>query len=67
MKAEREKEMKNERGNEMTRTQAEHIAMSIYQNERRDVVELTDAELESYLLDYGQKDSEKNVKMLRNI
>ena len=51
----------------MTRTQAEHIVMCIYQNEGRTAGELTDSELAGYLLDHGQEDSQKNIKALRKV
>jgi hypothetical protein len=49
----------------ITEQQAFDLAMAIGQNENRPANELTDSEIEGYLIDRGWEDSEANVEKIR--
>lgn len=50
----------------MTNQQAFESAMKIAQNENRPVNELSNSEIEGYLVDFGFEDSDENVAAIRN-
>ncbi len=51
----------------MTKQEAEHVSMSIFQNEAKNVSELDDYAIMAYLLDHGFEDSDENVALVRSV
>lgn len=62
------RETRNETGRaKMNKEQAMMVVCSIVMNETRLICELSDSEIEGYLIDKGFEDSKENVQVIRSL
>ena len=50
----------------ISQQRAFEVSMEIAQNEGRDIAELTDAEIEGYMVDKGIEETDENIAAIRN-